>query len=676
MERRCAPKILEVLTTAAPAHAESVPTTLFGNYFAYWETQGLLMQHGLAARHLITRSNSKGRLLERSSSLNDNATSAPSSRVKGKKKVLPKSKVAPDKKGKGKGKGKKGDADEAPQVNQKQLAKMRQTELEIIQNLVEESAQARLAARISNTWWVREGSANGSAGFIPPHVKARELRQSLELYAESLLDPEWVPAFDEVAAVTDTGSLLKQLFRMGGMAEAMNAVTPTVMGAKDGTNWWIDEDGDADGGDYDDSNTSGAGTGYRRDWYGGPLGPEHAIEKNADKEKEIKESKEGKPELYPVKKRRKLTKEEEEDELWLATKKGMSLAQVVPLRYKKKGSKVVERPVPWKKQFLNGFVNPLLKVLKRFLTMEIKAVTPEEQRSRVRAVRDVLLQGFQGIYDPVAKEFIDSDYELPSFLEEMAKINSRLKDEREEAARKAAFEPPGSKARQFQARALQTKRTLDELYLAAHKVLPRFRLFMEDIATRSRAMQGSGVAPLKSMYRSMEKAAFRADGDQWSVDHVLDVIRGSLRFNTMKDFARCLRIIEEYEGVQIRRLKDRFSNPTDYGWRDCLLNIAFTDDPDQFICEVQLVHHQLSLIPEQGKLSWNDVTTYRCASELLKIVAELEKQRATSKPTRDYDEAKTAAPRTDAVYMRHLAQQKQLRAGQQSQSNGDALEQV
>ena len=48
-------------------------------------------------------------------------------------------------------------------------------------------------------------------------------------YAESLLDPEWVPAFDEAAAVTDTGSLLKQLFRMGGMAEAMNAVTPATM---------------------------------------------------------------------------------------------------------------------------------------------------------------------------------------------------------------------------------------------------------------------------------------------------------------------------------------------------------------------------------------------------------------------------------------------------------------
>ena len=81
----------------------------------------------------------------------------------------------------------------------------------------------------------------------------------------------------------------------------------------------------------------------------------------------------------------------------------------------------------------------------------------------------------------------------------------------------------------------------------------------------------------------MEKAAFRADGEQWSVDSVLDVVRGSLRFDTMRAFTRCLHIVGEYEGVVIRRLKDRFSNPTDSGWRDCLLNISFADDPDKCV---------------------------------------------------------------------------------------------
>ncbi len=81
----------------------------------------------------------------------------------------------------------------------------------------------------------------------------------------------------------------------------------------------------------------------------------------------------------------------------------------------------------------------------------------------------------------------------------------------------------------------------------------------------------------------MEKAAFRADGDQWSVSSVLDVVRGSLRFDTMRAFTRCLRLVGEYEGVVIRRLKDRFSNPTDSGWRDCLLNISFADDPEKCV---------------------------------------------------------------------------------------------
>lgn len=37
----------------------------------------------------------------------------------------------------------------------------------------------------------------------------------------------------------------------------------------------------------------------------------------------------------------------------------------------------------------------------------------------------------------------------------------------------------------------------------------------------SGAMPGSGVGPLKAMYRAMEKAAFRDDGKQWAADNVL-----------------------------------------------------------------------------------------------------------------------------------------------------------
>ena len=66
--------------------------------------------------------------------------------------------------------------------------------------------------------------------------------------------------------------------------------------------------------------------------YGGSLGPAQAITDNAEKQKKAIEEKDGKPELYPLQKKRQLTQEEEEDEMWLATKKGLNLAQIVPLR--------------------------------------------------------------------------------------------------------------------------------------------------------------------------------------------------------------------------------------------------------------------------------------------------------------------------------------------------------
>ncbi len=177
----------------------------------------------------------------------------------------------------------------------------------------------------------------------------------------------------------------------------------------------------------------------------------------------------------------------------------------------------MERPSPWNTQFRTGFLAPLLKVLKRFLTLEIKlAGAGEEAAARLKAVCDVLAQAFKGTYDSLAKEHVDPDDDLPSFLEEMAKINSVLKDQREAAERKAAMTPPSklgggggggggggasgaALTMLHAARALQKQTTLEELYLSAHRVMPRFRLFMEDLAARTRAMQGSGVAPLKSM---------------------------------------------------------------------------------------------------------------------------------------------------------------------------------
>jgi len=38
------------------------------------------------------------------------------------------------------------------------------------------------------------------------------------------------------------------------------------------------------------------------------------------------------------------------------------------------------------------------------------------------------------------------------------------------------------------------------------------------------------------------------------------------------------------------RVKNRFKQPTPSGWADILINFSFASDPDQHICEIQLVH--------------------------------------------------------------------------------------
>ena len=52
-----------------------------------------------------------------------------------------------------------------------------------------------------------------------------------------------------------------------------------------------------------------------------------------------------------------------------------------------------------------------------------------------------------------------------------------------------------------------------------------FVVFVKDVGRTTRS-DLTLTAPLKSMYRAMEKAAFRDDDKQWSADCVCDIVRG------------------------------------------------------------------------------------------------------------------------------------------------------
>lgn len=139
--------------------------------------------------------------------------------------------------------------------------------------------------------------------------------------------------------------------------------------------------------------------------------------------------------------------------------------------------------------------------------------------------------GFQGIYKAIATKFVEPDPGLPRFNEVAAQISEKTQ---QEYPRKLANGKPS-----------QAHTDIVQLYTACYRVAPRFASFHADVKQRTNAMDGSEVGPLKSMYRAMEKTAFRDDGSQWSADNVLDIVRGSLLFDQLEQFTLCLQVRRE-----------------------------------------------------------------------------------------------------------------------------------
>merc|ERR1711934_598945 len=60
----------------------------------------------------------------------------------------------------------------------------------------------------------------------------------------------------------------------------------------------------------------------------------------------------------------------------------------------------------------------------------------------------------------------------------------------------------------------------------------------------------------------------------------------------------------------------RFRNPTSSGWADLLINFTFVSDPDQHVCEVQLVHEEM-LTARKHCNAHKAYAKFRSALELL-----------------------------------------------------------
>ena len=73
------------------------------------------------------------------------------------------------------------------------------------------------------------------------------------------------------------------------------------------------------------------------------------------------------------------------------------------------------------------------------------------------------------------------------------------------------------------------------------------------------------------------------------------------------------------EDIVITRSKGRFGHPTIGGWADIMVNFYFTDDPNQHICELQLVHTQLFTVRKKMG-AHKSYGIFRAALELCEVV--------------------------------------------------------
>jgi hypothetical protein len=166
------------------------------------------------------------------------------------------------------------------------------------------------------------------------------------------------------------------------------------------------------------------------------------------------------------------------------------------------------------------------------------------------------------------------------------------------------------------------------IYGAAAEALPLFGAVLQEVTRRVAAGAADAepkmrVAPLKHVFRVLQKHALRVDGGAPThFETACDIVRGSIVCGSMGELLRVLRALLalQAEGrIVIVRIKDRFAHPTAAGWADAMINFVCLGGgcaAAGHVCEVQLVHAtMLKARKEFG--GHNAYAAFREAAELL-----------------------------------------------------------
>ncbi|KAJ8610876.1 hypothetical protein CTAYLR_009145 [Chrysophaeum taylorii] len=140
------------------------------------------------------------------------------------------------------------------------------------------------------------------------------------------------------------------------------------------------------------------------------------------------------------------------------------------------------------------------------------------------------------------------------------------------------------------------------------------------MSTTTRPFHVKMPRELKKMTRICEKASLRAD-KPGSTDRIFDVCRCMIEVTSMSQAALVLRLLREStDEIAVVRIKERFAtSPSPGGWRDCLVNFYLKDDDARHVCEVQIVHREMTVARKDlsGHAIYNVV---RNAHELLERI--------------------------------------------------------
>ena len=104
---------------------------------------------------------------------------------------------------------------------------------------------------------------------------------------------------------------------------------------------------------------------------------------------------------------------------------------------------------------------------------------------------------------------------------------------------------------------------------------------------------------LKATKRIVEKAALRPGEGRGRTERVCDVVRAMLVAKDMRTIgaiAEALHVLQAAGLVEVRRVKDRFTQPSGGGWRDLMVNLVVLGDGGgavRHVCEVQVAHEMM-----------------------------------------------------------------------------------